>query len=135
VIVSLYGLLPSEINVNRGGRFRLVPGTELVPGDILQINAGSKVPADMRLFDVSADLKFNKSVLTGDAKAVKATVDRTSVNFLEVLNSFITHCSRKTLLFKERIAIAASDLEWLFKLEMQLFLDELQNCLPKGSQA
>jgi sodium/potassium-transporting ATPase subunit alpha len=106
VIASLYGLLPSEISVIRGGRFCLVPATELVPGDILQVSAGSKVPADIRLFEVSSDLKFNKSVLTGDAKGVKATVDRTSVNFLEVLTSIITHCSRKILPFKEHIAIA-----------------------------
>lgn len=89
MIASLYGLLPSEVNVIRGGRFRLVPATELVPGDIVQVNSGSKVPADIRLFEVSADLKFNKSVLTGDAKTVKAAVDRTSVNFLEVQTSII----------------------------------------------
>jgi sodium/potassium-transporting ATPase subunit alpha len=84
VIASLYSLLPSEVNVLRGGRFNPAPATELVPGDVIQISAGSKVPADIRLFEVSGDLKFNKSVLTGDAKAVKAAVDRTSVNFLEV---------------------------------------------------
>jgi sodium/potassium-transporting ATPase subunit alpha len=84
VIASLYNLLPSEVNVLRAGRFNPVPASELVPGDVVQISAGSKVPADLRLFEVSGDLKFNKSVLTGDAKAVKTSVDRTSVNFLEV---------------------------------------------------
>jgi sodium/potassium-transporting ATPase subunit alpha len=84
VIASLYNLLPSEVNVLRADNFTSVPANELVPGDIVQIRAGSKVPADLRLVEVSGDLKFNKSVLTGDAKAVKASVDRTSVNFLEV---------------------------------------------------
>lgn len=57
---------------------------ELVPGDIVQIRAGNKIPADLRLAETSSDLKFNRSVLTGESNAVSASIDSTSDNFLEV---------------------------------------------------
>jgi sodium/potassium-transporting ATPase subunit alpha len=57
---------------------------DLVPGDIVQLDEGAVVPADLRLFQVSPDLKFNKSVLTGDSNLFKSSVDRTSLDFLDV---------------------------------------------------
>ena len=73
-----------QVEVHRSGATTSVHYSELVPGDIVQISTGSHVPADLRLFQVSPDLKFNKAVLTGDSKPIKASIDKTSLNFLEV---------------------------------------------------
>jgi sodium/potassium-transporting ATPase subunit alpha len=90
MIASLFGFLPSDVNVFRDGELRTILAADLIPGDIVQISAGNRVPADLRLCEVSDDLKFNKAVLTGDSKAVKAAVDRTSANFLDVTPFFST---------------------------------------------
>ena len=77
-------MLPSEVIVLRGGNWSSVPASVLVPGDIVQIRAGNKIPADLRLCEVSSDLRFNRSILTGESDAVKGSVNSTSDNFLEV---------------------------------------------------
>jgi len=77
-------MLPAQVVVLRDGSSRSVHASELVPGDIVQIRAGNKIPADLRLCEVSGDLKFDRSVLTGESDAVRGSVDSTDNNFLEV---------------------------------------------------
>jgi sodium/potassium-transporting ATPase subunit alpha len=60
-------------------RIRL-PATELVFGDIVTITLGSKVPADLRLVEVSSDLRFDRSILTGESNAIPGTVECTDPN-------------------------------------------------------
>lgn len=52
--------------VFRGGREQTVATEMLVPGDIVVLNAGDKIPADMRLFSVQ-DLEINEAALTGES--------------------------------------------------------------------
>lgn len=52
--------------VIRDGKSVTVQSEELVPGDILLLNAGDLVPADARLIDCSA-LKAEESKLTGES--------------------------------------------------------------------
>lgn len=59
--------------------FRL-PASDLVAGDIVKITLGSKVPADIRLLDVSSDLRFDRSILTGESNAVAASIEPTDPN-------------------------------------------------------
>ena len=47
-----------------------IDGEELVPGDIVLIEAGDKVPADLRLFDAHG-LSIQESILTGESVAVE----------------------------------------------------------------
>jgi len=77
-------MLPAHVIVLRDGDWHSMLAAELVPGDIIQIRAGNKIPADIRIAEASTDLKFNRSVLTGESKAVSASLDSTSDNFLEV---------------------------------------------------
>ncbi len=51
--------------VIRGGQERQVNQKELVPGDIVHLRAGHKVPVDCRIIE-SHDLKINESALTGE---------------------------------------------------------------------
>lgn len=50
------------------------------------VKLGNKVAADLRLVSVSADLKFDKSVLTGESDQLSGTVEATSENLLESHN-------------------------------------------------
>jgi Ca2+-transporting ATPase len=55
--------------VRREGRVRLVPAEELVPGDIVVLDAGDAVSADLRLIETSR-LSADESTLTGESVAV-----------------------------------------------------------------
>jgi Mg2+-importing ATPase len=58
--------------VMRDGREQELPIAQLVPGDIIRLNAGDLVPADARLLDVK-DLYVRESVLTGESLPVEKT--------------------------------------------------------------
>ena len=60
--------------VVRGGKTLKVPTEEIYPGDIVLLEAGDVVPADIRLIEV-ASLKIEESALTGESVAVDKCVD------------------------------------------------------------
>ncbi|KAF7300959.1 Calcium ATPase [Mycena indigotica] len=86
VMASIAGLLPTEILVMRNGEKFKLPAADLVSGDIVTITLGSKVPADLRLVQVSPDLRFDRSILTGESNEIAGSVDCTDHNFLESRN-------------------------------------------------
>jgi P-type E1-E2 ATPase len=65
-MASIKGMLPSDVLVLRDSAYKKVPAKDLVPGDFITISMGEKVPADVRLIEVSSDLQFDRSVLTGE---------------------------------------------------------------------
>ncbi len=87
-------MLSPKAWVVRDGKRRELPAEELVPGDIVLLDAGDRVPADLRLIR-SRDLQIQEAVLTGESVAVeKATQpvaedaelgDRTSLAFSATL--------------------------------------------------
>ena len=56
--------------VLRGGKRIQVPSREVVVGDVVCLQAGNYIPADLRLFE-SVNLKTDESALTGESKPVK----------------------------------------------------------------
>ena len=58
------------VKVRRDGQVREVPSRELVPGDIVLLEAGNVVPADCRLLE-SANLRAQESSLTGESEPVE----------------------------------------------------------------
>jgi len=69
-IEALSRAMTTSASVMRAGQPRLIPSEELVPGDIVFLQSGDKVPADMRLLRVR-DLKIDESALTGESVAVE----------------------------------------------------------------
>jgi magnesium-transporting ATPase (P-type) len=70
---SIRSLLSLRAFVVRGGRRREIPAEELVPGDIVLLQGGDKVPADLRLLQVK-ELRIDEALLTGESQPVaKAT--------------------------------------------------------------
>ncbi|MEH6468212.1 MAG: cation-transporting P-type ATPase [Porticoccus sp.] len=63
-------MLSSNAMVMRNGRQITIPAEELVPGDVVLLQSGDKVPADLRLFRVKG-LQIQESVLTGESIAVE----------------------------------------------------------------
>ena len=66
---AIRGMLSLQAQVVRSGRRREIPAEELVPGDIVLINSGDKMPADVRLLAVN-NLRIEESALTGESEEV-----------------------------------------------------------------
>lgn len=68
---TLRNFLPLKVTVAREGNERLILAEELVPGDILLLKEGDKVPADIYLIHAS-DVWVNESTLSGESESVSA---------------------------------------------------------------
>lgn len=67
-IQALKKLLPSTVNVIREGAIEEIRSENIVPGDLLLLKEGDKVPADARLIEAN-NLIINDAVLTGESES------------------------------------------------------------------
>ncbi len=63
---GLRSMVSTKAKVIRDGHQRTVPSEDVVPGDVVLLEAGDKVPADVRLVRLS-DLRVDESALTGES--------------------------------------------------------------------
>lgn len=66
-LAALQQLLPQQVQVRRDGRTETIAASDLVPGDLLLLGEGAKVPADCRIVDC-AGLRVNLATLTGESR-------------------------------------------------------------------
>ncbi len=71
---ELKKLVPPECRCLREGRIESFLARELVPGDIVHLNVGDRVPADCRLYE-TIDLSIDESSFTGETEPAKKTSD------------------------------------------------------------
>ena len=65
-MAALKRIAALQATVVRGARRHAIAATEIVPGDIVLLEAGNAVPADLRLIEAQR-LKINEAALTGEA--------------------------------------------------------------------
>ena len=68
-LAALARMLAPHCTVVRDGREQTIAARELVPGDIVLLEIGDRVPADLRLFE-AINLKADESALTGESASV-----------------------------------------------------------------
>ena len=90
-------MLSSSAIAMRNGRQVTIPAEALVPGDIVSLQSGDKVPADLRLLQVKG-LQIQESVLTGESLAVEKHTDPVAGksvvgdrNCMAYSGTFVTH--------------------------------------------
>jgi Ca2+-transporting ATPase len=69
-IAALRKMSATEARVRRDGRLQPVPAREIVPGDVVLLEAGARVPADGKLLSAT-HLRVDESALTGESLEVK----------------------------------------------------------------
>lgn len=85
-MASIANMLPADVIVTRDGAQATVEPKDLVPGDLINIGLGDKLPADVRFIHVSSDFKLDRAVLTGESEPIAGMIDMTDENFLETKN-------------------------------------------------
>jgi magnesium-transporting ATPase (P-type) len=76
---SIRNMLSPEARTLRGGETRMIPAEELVPGDVVLLESGDKVPADLRLTQVK-NLRTEEAALTGESVPSDKTTDPVAEN-------------------------------------------------------
>jgi cation-transporting P-type ATPase F len=72
-IAALAASVTTETTVIRNGTATRLSSTQLVPGDVVLLSTGDKIPADLRLIEVKT-LQIDESALTGESVPVDKTI-------------------------------------------------------------
>ena len=97
-LAALRKLAAPDAQVMRDGKRRIVPSGEVVPGDIVFLEAGNYIPADLRLLE-AVNLRIEEAALTGESHPVEKSAarieqgdiplgDRTNTAFMGTLVSY-----------------------------------------------
>ena len=98
-IEALMEYSPDEAKVTRGGQTSKIHASELVPGDIIAVAVGDRIPADCRVISIaSASFTIDQAILTGESESVskstaavhvgKGAVKQDMVNMLFSVRQF-----------------------------------------------
>ena len=74
-VEALKKMVSPHVLVLRDGREQSIDSKDLVPGDVILLEAGSRVPADSRLIE-AANLQVDEAALTGESTPVTKRLDR-----------------------------------------------------------
>jgi magnesium-transporting ATPase (P-type) len=131
VMASIGTMLPDQCIVIRNGSQLSISALDLVPGDIIVIKQGNKLPADVRLVEVSSDAMFDRAILTGKqlSRAVSQNPSLTQAIQASLNPSRpqsnpprTTISKRTTLASKVRTALVAVAWVFVLRLAITLFL-------------
>lgn len=145
-LAALKNLSSPRVRVIRQGKVLEIDSKDLVPGDVMQVEAGVQIAADGRVLE-EANLQIRESALTGEAQAVTKQADRTlaedtslgdRVNFVyqgtEVLQGrgtiLVTGTGMETELGKIATMLQNVESE---PTPLQQRMDQLSNVLVSGS--
>jgi magnesium-transporting ATPase (P-type) len=76
---SIRNMLSAEARTLRAGETRMTPAEQLVPGDVVLLESGDKIPADLRLVEAK-NLRTEEAALTGESVPAEKRVDAVSAN-------------------------------------------------------
>ncbi|HOK39305.1 MAG: HAD-IC family P-type ATPase [Bacteroidales bacterium] len=98
-IKALSKMVPENATVVRNGNVIAIPVSEIVPGDIVQISAGDRVPADMRIIQ-QKNLQVEEAALTGESVPSQKTTE--AVNFDAVIGD------RKCMVYSGTLVVSGT---------------------------
>lgn len=93
-LAGLKSYSTSSCKVKRNGKITFINSEEIVPGDIIILEAGDKIPADARIIEES-NLKVDESPLTGESVPVKKLIKTLKGNHLiqDQVNMLFSGCN------------------------------------------
>lgn len=97
---ALKEFITTQTTVIRNGKEMIISDTDLVPGDLILISEGEKIPADCRLVSVSG-LRVDESALTGES----VPVDKTDKSIKKTTLPLTERCN---MIYKGTVVVAGS---------------------------
>lgn len=85
IMASFKNFIPPKAMVYRNGKKKEVNAKELVPGDVVEVNIGDNIPADMVIIK-SNEMKVNNASLTGESEELLRIPDENARNIFESPN-------------------------------------------------
>lgn len=73
-IAALKKLAVPKVRVYRDGKLQEIPARDLVPGDVIALEAGNLVPADVRIIK-SVNLRIQEAPLTGESEPIEKHIE------------------------------------------------------------
>lgn len=125
-IASLQEMSSSTSKVNRNGKQIILKSEDLVPGDIIFLEAGDSIPADARLIE-SASLKVEEAALTGESEAVIKTCEK-----LESEVNEIPLGDRKNMVYMGSTAVYGRGVAVICATGMQTEIGHIAEAITKA---
>ena len=88
---KLKNLVSAKAEVVRNGKETKIPTSEVTVGDVILLNAGDLIPADLRIIEAT-DLFVNQSSLTGESDSIKKLVESEQKGKIEDITDLDTIC-------------------------------------------
>src|SRR5262249_42557 len=76
---SIRNMLSADARTVRGGETRMIPAEQLVPGDVVLLESGDKIPADIRIIEAK-NLRTEEAALTGESVPAHKSIDAVPAN-------------------------------------------------------
>lgn len=89
---ELRKFLPQFVRTRRNGSERQLPAEELVPGDVIVLGEGDRIPADARLVE-AVELLVNNAPLTGESRSQALTTAVATGSFVDSRNIAFAGCA------------------------------------------
>uniref|UniRef100_Q3ARH1 ATPase, E1-E2 type n=1 Tax=Chlorobium chlorochromatii (strain CaD3) TaxID=340177 RepID=Q3ARH1_CHLCH len=119
-IEALSSMVPENATVIRDGNVLTIPVAELVPGDIVQVAAGDRIPADMRIIQ-QKNLQVEEAALTGESVPSQKTTE--AVNREAVIGD------RKSMVFSGTLVVSGTATAVVVDTGMQTELGNISDML------
>jgi P-type Ca2+ transporter type 2C len=121
---ALHALGIHSVRVRRDGHIRIIPADQLVLGDIVLLEAGDSISADLRLVEAS-NLTADESTLTGESVPVHKTV--------RAVSAHARIGERHSMLFKGTTLISGEGTGMVAATGMQTELGQISNLVEHAS--
>ena len=126
-LAALRQLSVTMARVIRAGLIRSLPAHELVPGDLIQIEAGDRIPADARLVYVTG-LQTQEASLTGESTPVRKTIQ-------PILGADVPLGDRHNMLYMGTVAVAGKARAIVTDTGMRTELGKIAALIHKAAEA
>ena len=131
---KLKNLVSARSEVLRNGKEIKIPTSEVTVGDVILLNAGDLIPADLRVIEAT-DLFINQSSLTGESDSVKKLVESEQKGKIEDVTDLDTICFMGTNVISgsaKGIVIKTGDDTYFGKVADTITDDKPKTAFQKG---
>ncbi len=125
-MAALKKMAAPQVKVRRNGHLVEIPSRDLVPGDVIQLDAGDAVPADCRLIE-EANLRVQEAVLTGESEPVEKSTEVISASNVGIGD-------RHNMVFMGTVTTYGRGIAVVTETGMQTELGHIANMIQTVSQ-